>query len=222
MYYQDIHTNEILKLKSEWFNEYDRHMAYFQTELGATITMDANDLRIIYSLTDLRNKYSDESKVQKVYNLQKQLAKRGARITVYVTESENRHLHNWSKDYKGEMIVEDFDIGSESVKIKDYLLPIKFNEIDSVYHLDFQRFTVDEVAEVIHSLDFDHENKCIEHSEKITMGEALLTRTVFIRDNKTRKTAHEIKNAEQLDDVELYEVLIEKIKELSSKAILNI
>lgn len=222
MYFQDIRTNEILKLKGEWQLVNGLNMAYFQTELGAMITMCDDDLRKIYTIHDLKEKYSDDREAERIYNIQKQLAKRGARLEMYVTNSENKLLHNWIKESKGEYVVKDFDIENETVTIEGYSFPIPFNLIHSVYHLDMERFQVDEVVEVIHKLGFDHKNKCIEHSERITMNESLLNRHVFIRDNKTRKTVFEIANAESLDDTELYEMLIEKIKELSSKAVLNI
>lgn len=222
MYFQDIATNEILKIKGEWQKVNGQMMAYFQTELGALITMCESDLRKIYTIHDLKEKYSDDREADRVYNIQKKLAKRGARIEMYILETENKHLQKWLEDFKDELIVTDFDIENETVTIKDYPFPIPFNLIHNVYHLDLNRFVVDEIVEVIHRLGFDHVNKCIEHSERITMNESLLTRTVFIRDNKTRNNIFEIKNAESLDDAELYDILIEKIKEFSSKAILNI
>lgn len=224
MYFQDIHTNEILKLKGDWQEINGQLMAYFQTELGALITMCESDLRKIYTIYDLKEKYSDEHRVEKIYNLQKQLAKRGARIEMFILESDDKVLYNWIKENGNlsELEVIDFDIESETVMVKGYKFPISFDLIHDVIHLDMQRFVVDEVVEVINKLGFDHKNKCIEHSERITLNESILTRTIFIRDNKTRNTIFEIKNAEKLDDTELYDMLIEKIKEFSSKAVLNI
>jgi hypothetical protein len=222
MYFQDIHTNEILKLKGEWQKVNDQMMAYFQTELGALITMCESDLRKIYTIHEIKQKHSDDREADRIYNMQKKLAKRGARLEMFLIEAENSHLYHWKKEYEKECIVTDFDIESETVTIKDYPFPIPFKLIHDVYHLDLDRFVVDEVVEVIHRLGFDHVNMCIEHSERITMNESLLKRTVFIHDNKTRTNIFEIANAEILDDTELYTILITKIKEFSSKAILNI
>ena len=223
MYYQDRNTFEILKMKGEWQEVNGENMAYFQTELGAMITMCEADLRKIYSLNELKAMYGDdEFKAQKIYSLQKALAKRGARLDIYPIDTIKKPLYEWLVHNKGELIVMDFDVDKQLIWIKNCEYTIDFKYVDEVYHLDFQRFVVDEVVTVLHSLGFDHEHKCIEHNERIALGESLLNRTIYIRDVKTRKNVFEIENAECYDDEELYETLLEQIKKLSSNAIVNI
>lgn len=223
MYFQDRVTGEILKQKGEWQMVNDELMSYFQTELGAMITMCESDLRKIYTQKEMEKMFGEETfKARNYYQLQKDLAKRGARIEVYPMETMGKELYNWLINYQDELVVMDFDVEQERIWIKDCEYTIKFEDVGEVYHLDLKRFTVDEVVTVVHSLGFDHKNKAIEHNERITLGESILNRTVFIRDEKSRQNVFEIENAEAYDDEELYTVLIDKIKELSSKAILNI
>jgi hypothetical protein len=223
MYYQDRITFEILKKKSDWQVINDEKMAYFQTELGAMITMSESDLRRIYSLNELIGMYNDdEMKARKIYDLEKKLAKRGARLEIYPIETIPKPFYNWLIQHKGEMVVMDFDVEKQLVWIKDCEYTIPFHVIDDVYHLDFNRFRVEEVVTVGHTVGFDHVHKCIEHDERIALGGAVLNRTIFIRDVKTNQNVFEIENAECHDDEELYEQLVEKIKHFSSKAIINI
>lgn len=223
MYYQDRNTFEILKQKGEWQEFNGEKIAYFQTELGAMITMYESDLRRIYSQNELKAIYGDDDfKAMKIYDLQKQLAKRGARLEIYPLETMGKELYYWLKNFTGELVVMDFDVEKQLIWVKNCEYTIPFEFVDDVYHLDFQRFIVDEVVTCVHSLGFDHKHKCVEHNERIALGESLLNRTIFIRDVKTRQNVFEIENAECYDDEELYDVLIEKIKEFSKKAIVNI
>jgi hypothetical protein len=223
MYYQDRITFEILKKKGDWQEVNGENMAYFQTELGAMITMCESDLRKIYSLNELKAMYGDDDfKAQKIYSLQKALAKRGARLNIYPIDTIKKPLYEWLKNYKGELIVMDFDVEKKLIWVKDCEHVIEFEYVDEVYHIDFQRFMVEEIVTVANTIKFDHAHKCVEHNERIALGESLLNRTIYIRDMKTRQNVFEVENAEAYDSEELYDILIEQIKKLSSKAIINI
>src|SRR4051812_5675099 len=218
MYFQDRVTLEILKQKSYWQEVGHERMAYFKTELGAIITMSESDLRRIYSFNELiEMNEGDETKARKDYDLERKLAKRGARLEIYPLESHGKKFHEFLLTYHGDLIVMDFDVQEQLIWIKDYDEPIPFKHVDDVFHLDFNRFMVEEIVTVGHALGFDHKHKCVEHDEGIAFGKAVLNRTIFIRDGKTKQNVFEIENAECYDDEALYEMLIDKIKELSSK-----